>query len=356
MIFTDLRLQQYRSYRDASFELGAGVNIVVGPNAAGKTNLLEAIMVGSVGKSYRARDVNLVGSGLDWARIDIHTTENSLRTVKLVSVADKIDKTFEIDSKKYKRLPEGQRQPVVLFEPNDLQLLESEPSSRRSYFDNVIEQYVSGYERYRNQYKRVLAQRNALLKQGPRASSQLFAWNLRLVDLGEHLVQQRLALVERVNALLAETYGSIAGRAFDVSVRYESSIGVSNYGTNLLSKLESTVELDLARGFTGNGPHRDDLVVYFGERPALESASRGEIRTLLLALKIIELKILEEERDVRPLLLLDDVFSELDGARRRALTEFLKEYQTVITTTDADLVIRNFSEAHTLLPIQKKEY
>ena len=145
MIFTDLRLQQYRSYGDASFELGPGVNIVVGPNAAGKTNLLEAIMVGSVGKSYRARDVNLIQSGKDWARIDLHTSENILRTLKLeTDPAGRIVKTFGIDDKQYKKLPQTLRQPVVLFEPNDLQLLESEPSLRRNYFDNVIEQYVAG--------------------------------------------------------------------------------------------------------------------------------------------------------------------------------------------------------------------
>lgn len=353
MIFTDLRLQQYRSYPDASFELGSGVNIVVGPNAAGKTNLLEAIMVGSVGRSYRTRDVNLLRSGKEWARIDLHTTENNLRTVKLeTDRAGKLGKTFEIDDKQYKRLPPNLRQPVVLFEPNDLQLLENEPSLRRSYFDDIIEQYAAGYEKYRNHYKRALSQRNALLKQGSRYASQLFAWNLRLVDLGEQLVVRRLWLADRINGLLSETYSAIAGSKHKMSVRYEASVAVESYGTNLLKKLEATVELDLARGYTGNGPHRDDLVIYFDEQPALQSASRGEIRTLLLALKIIELQILEEESGVRPLLLLDDVFSELDTSRRRALTDFLKDYQTVITTTDADAVIKNFSSGYNVIPVQ----
>lgn len=352
MIFTDLRLQNYRSYTDASFELGEGVNIVVGPNAAGKTNLLEAIMVSAVGKSYRAKDMNLVHRNSDWARIDVHTKDNILRTTKFqTEPTGRIQKTFEIDEKIYKRFPSTQKQPIVLFEPNDLRLIEDEPSLRRSYLDNLLEQYVAGYEQHRVHYKRVLAQRNALLKQGARAGSQLFAWNLRLVDLGEQIVKQRLALIAVINESISTTYSLIAKNDKKIKLRYESSINTENYSTNFLKKLESSVELDMVRGFTGSGPHRDDIVIYFGDQPAMESASRGEVRTLLLSLKIIELQILEKQRGVRPTLLLDDVFSELDGARRRELTNFLSEYQTIITTTDADLIVKNFSQQSNILTL-----
>lgn len=260
-------------------------------------------------------------------------------------------KTFEIDEKVFKRLPLAQRQPTILFEPNDLQLVESEPSLRRNYFDNIIEQYTPGYEKNRSQYKRVVAQRNALLKQGGNIDSQIFAWNLRLVDLGEKLVTERLKLLEQINKNLTQTYSAIAGSDTTVKIEYESSIGLDGYSTKLLKKLESSQALDMQRGFTGNGPHRDDFTIYIKGQPALQSASRGEIRTLLLSLKIIELQILEDERSVRPLLLLDDVFSELDGARRRALTDFLKDYQTIITTTDADIVSRSFSQKCQIIPL-----
>ncbi len=352
MTFTDLRLQNYRSYSDASFDLGSGVNIVVGPNAAGKTNLLEAIMVASIGKSYRARDAQLVNNTSQWARIDVHTSENGLRTVKLQNdPAGKMVKTFEIDEKTFKRFPPTQKQPVVLFEPNDLQLIESEPSLRRNYFDDLLEQYIPSFEQHRSHYKRVVAQRNALLKQGVRGTSQLFAWNLRLVDLGEQIVKQRLALIETINHQLSDIYCEVAGHDKNIKIKYESSLVTDNYGTNLLRKLESSQDLDIARGFTGSGPHRDDIVVYFGDQPALLSASRGEIRTLLLGLKIMELRVLEKERSVRPILLLDDVFSELDGARRKALTNFLKDYQTIITTTDADIVVQHFSDKCNVLAL-----
>ena len=352
MILTDIRLQQYRSYKDASFDLGEGVNIVVGPNAAGKTNLLEAVMMACIGKSYRAKDPVLVQNEAVWARIDTHTNENVARTVKLqYDGSGRLVKTFEIDGKQVKRLSQDQKQPIVLFEPNDMQLIEGEPVDRREYLDNLIEQYLSGYDKLQNQYRRVLAQRNALLKQSSQAGTQMFAWNLRLTDLGEQIIKKRLQLIASINEAISTTYSSIAKQDKKVSLVYESSIDTDNYSTALLKKLETSIELDLARGFTGSGPHRDDFTIMFGDQPALLSASRGEIRTLMLSLKIIELKVLEKILEVRPILLLDDVFSELDGARRRALTRFLNNYQTIITTTDADTVIDKFIDNYTVLPI-----
>ena len=354
MILTDIRLQNYRSYTDASFELGPGVNIVVGPNAAGKTNLLEAILVSCIGKSYRMRDIGLLQNNKDWARIDVHTADNIERTIKLqYDAAGKLIKSFIIDEKEYKRLPATVKQPVVLFEPNDLQLIEGEPSARREYFDKILEQTVPEYEKHLRHYKRVLAQRNALLKQG--AGRQLFAWNLRLTDLAGQLVSQRLQLIEEINKTLTSTYSSVAGHNKDTTLKYESSVEAVNYSTNLLKKLESSLQLDLDRGFTGSGPHRDDFGLYFGDKTAIESASRGELRTLVLSLKVIELQVLEKASGVRPLLLLDDVFSELDGARRRALTGFLKKYQVIITTTDADVVIENFKDGYDVIPVQSEE-
>ena len=119
----------------------------------------------------------------------------------------------------------------------------------------------------------------------------------------------------------------------------------------MLKKLESSIETDKLRGFTSTGPHREDLVVLFDGHPAQDTASRGETRTLVLGLKIIEMKLITKARETTPLLLLDDVFSELDGARRRALTEHLKDYQTFITTTDADIVLQHFTEQCQIIPL-----
>ena len=293
----------------------------------------------------------LIKRGKTWARIDVHTSENSLRTVKLQEDGDKTKKSFEIDDKTYIRLPQAKKQPVVLFDPDALRILHSEPSRRREYFDEIIEQSVAEYARTRAQYQRALLQRNTLLKQGQRAHSQLFAWDLRLSDIAQQLIVERLKLVEKINKTIVQVYAAVAKHEQPVTLEYQSSVDAKNYGTDLLKKLKNCQEQDLIRGFTGYGPHRDDFVLYFGDRPAAESASRGEVRTLLLALKIIEMQILEEHTGTKPLLLLDDVFSELDGARRRALTSFLSDHQTIITTTDADIVLKHFTKDTTVIPL-----
>lgn len=352
MLFTDIRLQNYRSYKDASFELGPGVNIIVGPNGAGKTNLLEALMVNAVGKSYRARDPLLVKNGFDWARIDIHTADNISRTTKLQYDQNaRLQKTFQIDDHNYSRLPHRLKQPVVLFEPESLRLLHCEPGVRRDYVDDTIEQLSAGYPTIRAKYRRTLSQRNSLLKQGAQAESQLFVWDLRLSELAEQVVSARNEFLGSINKSITNIYKAISKEHKDLSLRYHTAVEGSAYGTALLKKLEASKELDMARGFTGNGPHRDDFVFYFGVHPAAESASRGEIRTLLLALKIVEMQLLEAEKGTKPLLLLDDVFSELDGARRRALTDFLADHQTIITTTDADIVLKSFARKSTVIPL-----
>jgi DNA replication and repair protein RecF len=146
-------------------------------------------------------------------------------------------------------------------------------------------------------------------------------------------------------------YKKLSGTKTKVNLVYEARWTAEQYESKLLKELEHSLELDIARGFTAAGPHREDLAVLFNGRPAQETASRGEIRTAVLALKIIELQILEEARDTTPLLLLDDVFSELDGRRRHALTDHLSPYQTFITTTDADTVIGHFTETANIIPV-----
>ncbi|MDB5170483.1 MAG: replication and repair protein RecF, partial [Candidatus Saccharibacteria bacterium] len=336
-MITDLRLQYFRSYDDESFELSPGVNIVVGPNASGKTNLLEAVLVLARGGSYRASDADLIGFDQPWARLDAHMVNNSVRTVKIVD-EPKLVKSYEIEGKTYKRLSLGLSLPVVLFEPNHLQLLSGGPERRRTYLDDLLEQTTPGYGTLRRQYKRALAQRNSLLKQpGSLVATQIFPWNLRLSELAGQIVRHRTALVEQMSESIDSLYKELSQTNTAVSVVYESGWPADVYETSLLKKLEASLELDRLRGFTASGPHREDLQVQFDGRPTAETASRGETRTAVLALKIIELKIIEAARSVTPMLLLDDVFSELDGKRRHALTDYLAPYQTFITTTDADL-------------------
>ncbi len=343
-MITSLRLQHFRSYDDVSFEFDQAVNIIVGPNASGKTNLLEAVQIIALGSSYRAKDAELVQFGSTWARLDALSPTQS-RVVKFQG-EQTIKKSFEIDGQLLSRLMQPRTLPVVLFEPNHLLLLSSSPDLRRTFLDDLIEQTVNGFGATRRHYRRVLAQRNALLKKNPAdITQQLFVWNLRLSELGGQIARARAELISRFNDRAGGLYDELAGRHNVIDLQYISKFPADQYETGLLHKLESNLELDVMRGYTVYGPHRDDLAVLIDGHPMQEAASRGETRTLVLALKVLELQMLEEARQQKPLLLLDDVFSELDAQRRKALTQFVRSYQTFITTTDADVLTGYFGQS-----------
>jgi DNA replication and repair protein RecF len=349
-MITGARLQSFRSYKDESFEFDPGVNIIVGPNASGKTNLLEAVMVLSRGSSYRARDAELIKFGRPWARLDGSFVKQA-RTVKIEGGLQPA-KSFEIDGKPFKRLSLERTVPVVLFEPNHLQLMTRGPEIRRDYFDEMLERTRADFKPVAANYRRALAQRNALLKQSRgRAEQQLFAWDIRLSELGAKIAEARQALADQINKSISKNYSRIANKRSKVELQYACHFPAEHYASRMLSKLEKNAHLDFERGFTSSGPHREDFVFYLGGQPAGATASRGETRSLLLALKIFELQLIEKTRGQPPIFLLDDVFSELDGSRRRALVEALSDRQTLITTTDADAVLEYFSESHHLIPL-----
>lgn len=347
-MITNIRLQHFRSYSDASFEFEPGVNVVVGPNASGKTNLLEAVLMVARGKSYRAHDSELVAYDQPWARVDADLASDH-RVVKLENQSEHTKKSFEIDDKILHRLVLSRQLPTVLFEPNDLLMLSRSPELRRAFLDDLIEQTDSRYGTTLRTYKRTLLQRNRLLKNGASAANQLFVWNLRLSELGAQIVESRLAMTERINQQLSQVYSELARTKSQLNLSYQTKLSTEHYASALLKKLEQDQDLDIARGFTGAGPHREDIAFTLNSQPLSTTASRGEVRTTLLSLKIIELKIIEVVREQKPILLLDDVFSELDGVRRKALTEFMQSYQTFITTTDADVINHAFSKSANII-------
>lgn len=350
MIFTDIRLQNFRSYTDESFEFGPGVTIVVGPNAAGKTNLIEALIFIAIGSTYRANN-QVIQDNKEWARVDVHTKDNEVRTVKFTPTLTSNQKTFEIEEKTYSRLPATKKQPVVLFEPNDLLLLHGEPAIRRRFLDTMISQLAPGYSPTLNKYKRALAQRNSLLKNITSTNQEIFVWNVKLAELATEIVRERIVLLEQINTSLSEIYSLIADKPTNIKAEYLTNTNIQNYASSLLAGMEKNLEIDKLRGFTSLGPHRDDIGFDFEKKAHVSQASRGESRSLVLALKIIELGLIEQKTGLKPLLLLDDVFSELDGLRRKTLTNYLKNHQTIITSTDADIVMKNFSKSAHLLAI-----
>ncbi len=343
-----LRLQNFRSYTDTTFEFGAGVNIIVGPNASGKTNLLEAILVLCRGSSYRAHDAELVAHHKPWARLD-GSVEDQTRSLKLIKREAVTAKEFLIGGTALKRLPMLRSVPVVVFEPNHLQLLTESPELRRGFLDDVLEQTIPAFGSLRKAYKRTLAQRNSLLKQMG-SDDQLFVWSLRLSELGGQIADYRLEFVSQNGPQLAALYSKLVGKKSVVELQYETKLSYQNYGSSMLKALEAHQITDRERGYTTVGPHRDDLVPVLNGYPLAAAASRGETRTMLLALKLLEVQSIEKARGVKPILLLDDVFSELDGKRRQSLTKHLQDHQTFITTTDADIVVQHFLDNCTVIP------
>ena len=366
VVITDIRLQHFRSYADETFEFTPAVNIIVGPNGSGKTNLLEAVLVVARGSSYRVRDSELIQYDQPWARLDAHVIVSpgdfpvpgehvaDRRTVKIINEPTP-GKTYEIEGKTLRRLMAQRMIPSVMFEPNHLTMLTGSPERRRDYLDDLLEQTAPGYAKLKRDYKRTLAQRNALLKnQGMAARQTIFPWNVRLSELGGAVAERRIALLATLAERASELYSSLADKTSTIDLTYQTKFSHGHYASSLLKSLEQTFELDVMRGFTGNGPHREDMLVYINGHPSASSASRGETRTAVLMLKVMELTLMEQARQEKPLLLLDDVFSELDGARRQALTSYLQDYQTFITTTDADVVVHYFIDKCAIIPLGKQ--
>ena len=345
-----LELTNIRSYSSGLFEFSKGVNIIVGPNASGKTNLLEAVQMSATNNTFKSDDLNMVKNTCQWARIDA-VFDGVERTVKIKTIP-KINKTITVDGVEKSRISTSDLLPVVLFEPYDMLLLGGEPDRRRAYIDRVLCQISPNYNNTLKDYRRALSQRNKLLKQATIGPDHLFVWNVRLSKLAGEMVDKRLWYIDALQRQLSENYQNVSGTEDILSVVYESKISpLDNYETAMLKKLNDQFEIDRNRGFTGAGPHRDDMVIFINDNDVRLNASRGETRSIVLALKVAELRAVETHTGKSPLLLLDDVFSELDGRRRRMLAQTLQNYQTIITTTDADVVTEHFSALCNIIPL-----
>lgn len=341
-----LELTNFRSYENGLFGFEPGVNIIVGSNASGKTNLLEAIHTICTLQGFMAADKDLISIGSEWSRLEA-LTDDGVRVVKLQNDKPKL---MEIDGEPKKRLSALYSLPVVVFEPEHMLLLSNEPERRRNYLDGILSLTRPGYKADLAAYRRALAQRNRLLKQEYVSSDQLFVWDLQLVEKAGIVAGARQSIVETLQKISSKHYQSISNSKEKLKLSYVSKLPLDNYGDQLMMSLKQNIETDKQRGFTGFGPHRDDLYIELKSSDARITASRGETRSIILALKIAELELLHEQTGKAPVLLLDDVFSELDGSRRRALAEALKNYQTFLTTTDADVAIDHFASCN-IIPI-----
>jgi DNA replication and repair protein RecF len=317
---------------------------VVGPNASGKTNLLESVLLICGSNSFRAQLGDVVKNNHDWFRIEANFG-NITRSLGVDISGDALKKKYTINDTARQRLRFEDILPTVIFEPENMRMLTGSPELRREFLDEILSIIDPIFGQTKKQYIRVLAQRNKLLKMGQKqANTQMFVWNIRLSELAGYMVEARIKLIDELNSQLSQIYSEIAGHNTTASIKYQSNININNYETNLMHKLEQNLELDALRGFTGYGPHRDDFNISLKGAQAKTTASRGETRTLVLSLKLLQVQFVKQKRSTAPIILLDDVFSELDGFRRKALTSYLHDNQTIITTTDADIIAKDFAQ------------
>jgi DNA replication and repair protein RecF len=349
MSVQSITLKNYRSYEAASFEFGEGVSIIIGPNASGKTNLLEAVYVLALGRAFRVSDKDLIKKGSTWARADM-MVDGEIRTVKLVEQSPRTQKSFVLGEQARAKIDFSSSIPVILFEPDDSRIVGGSPDRRREYLDTLLCSVSAEYKTALGGFKRALKQRNNLLKVSGSTSS-IFAWNVVLARHAAVVNSHRVTTINDINTRINDIYSSLASGDQQVRLEYSSTTDPATYMQAYMSRLERGLQHDIDRGYTGAGPHRDDFVIELNSKPAGTFASRGESRSITLALKVIEMILVEQSRGQKPILLLDDVFSELDGLRRRKLTEYLQDHQSIITTTDADVVDKKFASLATIISL-----
>lgn len=339
MYLESIRLVNFRSYDDKLFEVDPKLEMVVGPNGIGKTNLLEAIFLICQGKSFRLKkDSELIKKGENWARIEaIFNIEGKKekRVLKLSLNEDKLIKKLEIDG--VNRIASKHLLPVVVFEPDQMRMITESPDMRRLYLDERISFLDYEYSKNLVDYKRVNQQRNRLLKQIKKNEAKredLFIWHVKMSELAAPIIAARKKYLNDLNDKLEVDYRKISKKDESVNVNYLPNFDRDEAGkisSAMFAKLENDVERDVLTGFTRTGPHRDDWLIKLSGHDSSTGASRGEIRTLILSLKLYEFEHLNESFGIKPLVLLDDVMSELDKSRRKELLKFFKDAQVVVS-------------------------
>ena len=338
-----LSVRDFRSYEAFELELASDITVLVGPNAAGKTNLVEALQLLTAGQSFRRpAPVDLVRDGASRAAISLRL-EGEGRVLDMGMVSEKGRRSFSRNGKRVTASGVRGVLPSVLFCPDHLDMVKRSARVRRAALDDFGVQLNESYAQLTGSYERTVEQRNNLLKDRFASPELLGAWDDALVSAGAAVLVHRLALLERVRERLVAVYRTIAPHE-SVDVRYRASIGDipaasardrEAVAACFATALAETREEERRRGLTLVGPHRDEIVFLVDGRDARSFASQGQQRSLVLAWKIAEVEVARDILGRYPILLLDDVMSELDEARRESIVRFIAdEIQTVITTTN----------------------
>lgn len=330
MIIKSIKLVNFRNHTKYNLECTNETSLIIGENGSGKTSVLEAIYILTRGKSFRATDPDIIKRGTEFYRIELQYQNGE----KTVATYDGKSKNFIISDKKNKRLPKKNKYPIILFLPSDLNLISHSPGRRRDYYDRIFSQFNEQYAVNLSKYEKALKQRNELLKEDNLSQDKLFSWNIMLSKYGTDIYKLRKQYINEINQQLTDVYRSIANNQDEINIIYKSDLKEPSSDL-YLKQLEDNFTKDSYLGHTSFGIHRDDYIFYFNHKPADGSASRGETRSVILALKFTEANLLKQKNNQTPVILLDDVFSELDEARRKSLIKNFKNNQVIITSVES---------------------
>ena len=341
MYVESLSLNKYRNYDALSMTFDKNINIRYGDNAQGQTNILESIYMASTTKSHKgSKDREIIKLGEEEShirlcikksdishRIDMHLRKNKNKGVAIDGVT--IRRTTEL----FGLLN------VIFFSPEDLSIIKNGPAERRRFLDLELCQLSRLYYQNLSSYYKILNQRNNLLKQIVYNKSLLDTidvWDMQLVDYGKKVIKERQNFITMLNELIQEIHSNLTSGKEQLEIVYDKDIGMDEFEQALKNK----ISVDLNYTSTQTGPHRDDMILLINGMDARKYGSQGQQRTVALSLKIAEIRLVKNIINDNPILLLDDVMSELDSKRRSALLEEIKNIQTIITCTGYDDFIK----------------
>ncbi len=346
MRLKSIKLENYRNYGnvDLIFDDTKNINLFIGDNAQGKTNFLEAIALLSLAKSFRTKQhTSLIQWEKDFTRIvGIASHENNEISLEFfASVAPMEKKNLRKDNVDVSIKDFIGQLNIVLFHPEDLNMLYLSPSLRRKYLNTILSQADPLYFDALVQYNRIVKQINKalfLIDLGKSLLEELDVWDQQLAKYGTYILKKRLELVDFFNEVIEKNYNNVSQTKDKLNLTYKATVE-----NDYLDVLKEQRQNDLRYAQTTKGIHRDDLIYNFNEHSISEFGSRGEMRTLLIALKFTEIAYIEKQTGRKPILLLDDVFSELDKKRQQFLMDAIQEFQSFITTTHHDFPLRGSS-------------
>lgn len=338
-----LALRDFRCYQDALACFGEGLTVITGPNGAGKTNLIEGLYFGCTGRSCRtSNEREMVRFGCSTTRSLVRVAAEDGPHELSVGLSPGVAKRLRVDGASVERLIDAPSRPLLsVFLPDRLDLVKGPPALRRAHLDQVSAALWPARSQTRRAYSQALAQRNALIariRAGHASRGSLASWDEQLARCGIELMRQREQVVEGI-APAAGRIGTTLGLESSLTVRYRPRSRAIN-PEQLAAEFRERISQDLERGFTGHGPHRDELSLLLGDREVRAYGSQGQQRLSLLALLLAERETIAEQRHTPPVMLLDDVMSELDQHRREALVDLLRAHngQALLTTTELDQI------------------